>query len=410
MKLHIGKEGDTVISLSDKYGVEPERILEANPQLSGTTAIERGMKVKIPSGPVSMQQTIGNRTERVEQQPAQANAPTQAEAAQAQTNPPTQVQPTQANPPTTPVEATQENAPAQTLPAQTNGPAAVQIKPLSPKAAPMFPLGMEESTKPAEQGFAFPNLVNPYGGAGGALPTSGSTAPTHYKTEPAEGNASPLHVKWSGMNTGNEAVHPFAQFHTPAVPAGASPATSYPAPPAFQPAMSGFPGQTYPPQGQMPYDTPWIPEMASTAPYGMIPEPFAPQFPFVPFAGGGAGDCGCGGPSPNLPYALPQQYGNASPFPPAQQVPQAQAPQQAAPQAADGSRASISGAATLQATPQTAEAAQQGGAASKTKAAKKTAKKKAKVSSRTDSLRSFLKRAQSVRRRSSRGSRPWVNE
>ncbi|HZG78102.1 MAG TPA: LysM peptidoglycan-binding domain-containing protein, partial [Paenibacillus sp.] len=54
MRLHIAKEGDSIQSLSAKFGVATERILAANPQLGEAASLTRGMKVKIPTGPVYM--------------------------------------------------------------------------------------------------------------------------------------------------------------------------------------------------------------------------------------------------------------------------------------------------------------------------------------------------------------------
>lgn len=54
MKIHIVKKGDTLYELSKKYGVPLEKIIEANPQLADPNQLSIGMKVKIPSQPVTV--------------------------------------------------------------------------------------------------------------------------------------------------------------------------------------------------------------------------------------------------------------------------------------------------------------------------------------------------------------------
>lgn len=51
VKIHIVKEGDTLFNLSQKYGVDLEDIIKANPQLKDPDQIDVGMKIKIPSKP-----------------------------------------------------------------------------------------------------------------------------------------------------------------------------------------------------------------------------------------------------------------------------------------------------------------------------------------------------------------------
>lgn len=55
MKIHIVKSGDTLYDLSQKYGVDLEKLIAANPQIADPNAIEVGMKVKIPSSPMSVE-------------------------------------------------------------------------------------------------------------------------------------------------------------------------------------------------------------------------------------------------------------------------------------------------------------------------------------------------------------------
>lgn len=49
MKIHIVKQGDTLYSLSKKYGVTVEEMIKLNPQLKDPNKLDVGMKVKVPS-------------------------------------------------------------------------------------------------------------------------------------------------------------------------------------------------------------------------------------------------------------------------------------------------------------------------------------------------------------------------
>ncbi|WP_248927377.1 LysM peptidoglycan-binding domain-containing protein [Paenibacillus hamazuiensis] len=51
MKIHIVKKGDTLYELSQKYNVDLEKLIAANPQIADPNVIDVGMKVKIPTGP-----------------------------------------------------------------------------------------------------------------------------------------------------------------------------------------------------------------------------------------------------------------------------------------------------------------------------------------------------------------------
>ena len=53
MKIHIVKQGDSLYSIAQKYGVSLEDVLKANPDISNPDAIDVGMKVKIPTRPKS---------------------------------------------------------------------------------------------------------------------------------------------------------------------------------------------------------------------------------------------------------------------------------------------------------------------------------------------------------------------
>lgn len=54
MKIHIVKQGDSLYSISQKYGVPLQTIIEANPQISNPNVLAIGEKVKIPKAPVSV--------------------------------------------------------------------------------------------------------------------------------------------------------------------------------------------------------------------------------------------------------------------------------------------------------------------------------------------------------------------
>ena len=49
MKIHIVKKGDTLYSLSKKYGVSLDQLIAMNPQLVDPNQLSVGMKVKVPS-------------------------------------------------------------------------------------------------------------------------------------------------------------------------------------------------------------------------------------------------------------------------------------------------------------------------------------------------------------------------
>ncbi|MFP4979329.1 LysM peptidoglycan-binding domain-containing protein [Paenibacillus sp. CN-4] len=52
MKIHMVKEGESLYTISQKYGVPLEKIVEANPQIADPNKLNIGDKVKIPSSPV----------------------------------------------------------------------------------------------------------------------------------------------------------------------------------------------------------------------------------------------------------------------------------------------------------------------------------------------------------------------
>lgn len=54
MRIYIVKEGDTLSSIAEKYGLELDQLLAINPQITDPDKITPGMKVKIAAGPVSI--------------------------------------------------------------------------------------------------------------------------------------------------------------------------------------------------------------------------------------------------------------------------------------------------------------------------------------------------------------------
>ncbi|MBP1156564.1 MULTISPECIES: LysM peptidoglycan-binding domain-containing protein [unclassified Paenibacillus] len=51
MKIHIVKKGDSLYELSQKYNVELDKLIAANPQIQDPNVLDIGMKVKIPNTP-----------------------------------------------------------------------------------------------------------------------------------------------------------------------------------------------------------------------------------------------------------------------------------------------------------------------------------------------------------------------
>ncbi|MEC0213953.1 LysM peptidoglycan-binding domain-containing protein, partial [Paenibacillus ehimensis] len=51
MKIHIVKKGESLYGLSQKYGVELDKLIAANPQITDPNVIDVGQKVKIPHAP-----------------------------------------------------------------------------------------------------------------------------------------------------------------------------------------------------------------------------------------------------------------------------------------------------------------------------------------------------------------------
>jgi len=70
VRLYIVKEGDTLSSIAEKYGLQVEQLLAINPQITDPDMIMPGMKIKLATGPVSIapgQPEIGHPITPVEQ-------------------------------------------------------------------------------------------------------------------------------------------------------------------------------------------------------------------------------------------------------------------------------------------------------------------------------------------------------
>jgi len=368
LRLHIARDGDTISALSQQYGVAPERIRSANPQLTAEGTLAKGTKVKIPTGPVAMKTAPAAEL-------AAARSEEAAFAGLAPTAPP--------RAPESFAAARNEGA-AGALPQAAE--ASVEAAAEAASALPVAPSAGETATISGWPNAELPFAAYPadaYANANAnaqAAPNAG--IPAHYKTEMPEANTSPLHVKWSGM--GDEpAQHPYITLPTPAVPAGLP---MWPMGP-YGVAPMGVAGVQAPPPS-------W------PVPFGAMTEPMAPAY--APFGAPAAGDCGCGGSAGagiRLPYALPLRGGNTAPqeraFTSAIQGPESPAaPAEAAPAAA----APVDAAAQAKAD----EAKASSGKAGR--------QRKARVSSGTAALRSFLKRRGAGRRSAPRGSKPWIRD
>jgi morphogenetic protein associated with SpoVID len=49
VKIHIVKKGETLFNIAQKYNVELDTLIAANPQIADPNVIDVGMKVKIPN-------------------------------------------------------------------------------------------------------------------------------------------------------------------------------------------------------------------------------------------------------------------------------------------------------------------------------------------------------------------------
>jgi len=398
MKLHIAKAGDTISALAVRYGIEPERILAANPGLADADALTKGAKVKIPSGSVAM---IAARTEAAAAAPgpedgasvapaAYAELPASVPDAAATANEASAANANEANEALAPyANAANEALTANEASANAANEA---LAPYAPNDAvpTAYWSGPNEAFLPGANapneaflsGAASPfaNAATTYPFAGveplaytSGLPNAEPSLPAHYKTELPAANQSPLHTKWSGMQDGL-AVPPYAPFPTPAVPAGAPLSAAFP-PFGFDPSFAP-PAPPFPPLGAFPQA------------YGAMPEPYPGAFPGAapgaPISRGGCG-CGKGTPGYRLPYAFPDRSAPS--------------------QADDEARAAAAAEPLSRATTEPE------GDAVRYATGRPEPKRKppeARVSSRNDRLRTFLKKAATVRKTPKRGSKPWI--
>lgn len=64
MRIHVVRQGDTLLDLTQKYNVPLERILEVNPDVSeGADILSKGTKIRIPTGKISLQRNNSSNTE-----------------------------------------------------------------------------------------------------------------------------------------------------------------------------------------------------------------------------------------------------------------------------------------------------------------------------------------------------------
>lgn len=77
MKIHFVKQGDTLYEISQKYGVELEALIAANPQLDDPDELMPGMKIKVPtkSAALTVQPTPVAAPNPVAEAPAAVNTP-----------------------------------------------------------------------------------------------------------------------------------------------------------------------------------------------------------------------------------------------------------------------------------------------------------------------------------------------
>lgn len=68
MKIHVVRQGDTLLDLTQKYNVPLERILQANPEMNeeSSESLSIGSKVRIPTGKISLQKHSSVDTEEPE--------------------------------------------------------------------------------------------------------------------------------------------------------------------------------------------------------------------------------------------------------------------------------------------------------------------------------------------------------
>lgn len=423
MKIHIVKEGDTLYSLSEKYNVDLEKIVAANPEIIEPSRVEPGKKVKIPKGPVSPKAAVtAPQKPKTDLEAEKYFPPVPKKAEMPEKISPAEAKPPAAEAPKAEVPAEKKVSPAAKI---VTAPKAPEPKAAAPKVqlgkspdvtplpgaqlpmfgAPMqqhvpqavFPGAMVPATAPylPPVGFGMPAQYPapfPQAMMGYPFTAAPEQLPMAFKTDMQHSAHSPLNVKLKGYDEG--AVHPFAQFPTPAVEAG-----------AFTNPHFGTPSFT---QG-VPFDQPYQPFGTFAAP-GAMGQSFNPAFGFQPFGmmpatpftqgfpgaavqheypfgamhsaafGFPMADCGCGGmhKRPPLPYALPSTE-----------------------TASDS--ASVSGfpAEPLESTDASLIQAEETIAASKPG-------ENSKKRSRAEAVRRFLGKTKANRKSARRESRPWI--
>nr|WP_243734929.1 LysM peptidoglycan-binding domain-containing protein [Paenibacillus turpanensis] len=282
------KQGETLNSLIEKYNVDLEKLVAANPRLENEEQLVPGIKVKIPSAPVVMTAPAADDSEKLENAtpadvPAEVSAEVPAEAVQA-------------------LEAA-ENAETNVSPIEA---AAVEnVQPVA-EEAPAAPV--EEVKEVLSEAAEAAANLSPSAQVKKAVEGAANVLSNAAK-EKADQFMSPLHVTLPEAPAAQpEAQHPFQQFQMPAVPV----ANMADYPNLFMP-------YSYPGAG-VPQETAGYAPYSSQAPYPeeWMNAPYTPAYP-VQQQKEPCSDCG----HPLGTYAYPMEeenaqawYGYANPLPP----------------------------------------------------------------------------------------------
>ncbi|MUG69150.1 LysM peptidoglycan-binding domain-containing protein [Paenibacillus validus] len=299
LKIHLVKKGDTLYELSQKYHVELDQLIAANPQIANPDVIDVGMKVKIPDSPKPVQQPTDYLYKHVVVQgdtlwklgKAWGVPLADMVAANQQLKNPN-------------VLMTGEIVYIPKLKSDT-GPsmhhhlakADTSVMPLSPlpvEEAPMMPEAPQAPLKEEAPGITpYPNIQMPTPNIWMQSPNIGMPTPNIEMPTPNIEMPTP-NIEMPTPNVGMPSMEPtyagnmppvanlFQQFQVPATE------VMMQSPWATEPELPVFPNQ--PKHGEMPYtmSTPNV----TYSPYPSWEAPAASK------------GCGCG--QPNLPYALPQ--------------------------------------------------------------------------------------------------------
>ncbi|WP_281889013.1 LysM peptidoglycan-binding domain-containing protein [Paenibacillus sp. YYML68] len=362
MKIHIVKPGDTLYKLCEKYNVELDKLIAANPQIPNPDVLDVGMKVKVPNAPKPLQPPTDYLYKHVVQQgdtlwklgkawgiplaamvaanPQLKNPnvlmtgelvyiPKPSAAADASQQPkadtsmlqaqslPTEMAPVSETPlPELPVELNEapsaaQQAPMMQPPMPNMAQQAPVMQPPMPNMAQQSPVMEQAVPNVAQQA---PVMQSPMPNMAQQLPYA-SNEP--WMQQPAYGAQLPGGPVHAGQMP--PSVDLFQQYEVPAVEAGAQPWGQEPELPAYPNMTQSFaaPYASAPnvgpaaelPYGMMPNMAPNMPPQAEL-PYGMMPN-MAPNMP----------------PAAELPYGMmPNMAPN---MPPAAELPYGMMPNMA---------------------------------------------------------------------------------